>query len=214
MSSLKKIYTLFCVVLFYCCKPRNELKNIFEAYRISQEMLQGVPHQKYDTIEYSRDSKVYIEYFNKGGVKKINSTVLNNKFGHSFTFNEKEGLEKYYFLIDSVNAKIMIEKEGENFYEKSKILMDYWPYSDTGEKKFSLVISKFPRKQIRAQMSYDGLKYTPLLLKESKLLPLLMETDIRKVGKKIFIKLEASDLALKLNGISPSKYETDTLYFE
>lgn len=214
MSIIKSLMPIFFGILMYGCKPKNEIKPILDAYKITQDKSSQSPHKKYDTIEYNKDLKVFIEYFNKGGVKEINNSLLGQKFGHSFVFDKNSHLDKYYFLIDSATAKIIIEKRGAKFFEKSKILMDYWPYAQSDKKKYSLIFSMFPRKNIHVALSYDGIYYKSVPLYESKLMPLLLEGDIIPDVKKVFIKVEASDLVLKLKDLQQIKNEADTLYFE
>lgn len=211
MKFVRPIFILTIVTLSFGCKSKPDVNIVLEEYKMPQ-LFNDIYHNKSETIYYNKEAKVFLEFFNTGELKKISSSILDHKFGHSFVFDKEGKLKNYYFLMDSLTAKIIIERGNGKFKEKGKIFIDFIPNETNGGiKKYSLLFSKFPRENILVNISYDGINYKPVSLKVSTLMPMLLETDVYPKSEKIFLEIKANSLLMKLDDLALTKYESDTL---
>ena len=166
----------------------------------------------------SLDNKKYLplfKYDSIGNLAVIKSTLFGSLFGHYFKFKNGK-LNAYSFIIDSVHNKLQITKDSiaNKYEERGTPYIDYIKYiSENSNKKYSFLFSKFPRRNLTVYVSFNGTDFSPVTLHESKIMPLLYETDIECNNNfnKIYLKIIASNLFFHIDGLEDRKAFAQTI---
>lgn len=173
-----------------------------------------------DSIQLSRNCVSFFKYGKEDKLLKIKISLLNKQYGHYFEFTETGDLSRYYYLLDSTHDHIEI-KTDSSLHEYSELGTPFVDYMENisdslDKKKYSLLFSEFPRKNLIVYLSKDGQRFDKIDLHASKIMPLLKEADIYcgPGTKKIYLKIDANNLILKLSGLSDSKSFLKTIILE
>ncbi|MDQ6755387.1 MAG: hypothetical protein M3004_00475 [Bacteroidota bacterium] len=211
------VLIIACFLLFGC-KGEKDNERILKQYIDFDSLQQSKDQAKLDSMVI-KNCKTFFEYNKEGSLTKIKSTLDNRQYGHFFQFTDLGIMKNYFFLIgDSIHNSLEIVKNlsSENCIEKGTPFVDYMENeTDSVHKKYSLLFSQFPRKNLSVSLSTNGRNYSNIILHNSALMPLLKEADIffsRSINK-IFLKIDANELNIRLRGLRDKQIFYDTIKF-
>lgn len=212
------VVIITCFLLF-SCKSEKDSELIFKEFIHFDTLQKNNDQVKLDSIAFNKNFITFFGYNKEGSLTKIKSTLDNRQYGHFFKFNDLGIMRNYFFLIgDSLHNSLEIVKNGssENYIEKGTPFVDYMENeTDSTNKKYSLLFSQFPRKNLSVSLSTTGHNYSNIILHKSVLMPLLKETDIflSRNTNKVFLKIDANQLNIRLKGLSDKQIFYDTIKF-
>ena len=205
------------IYLAQSCKSKNDNEKVYLEYTHFDSSYSNNSSKKFDTIVFKNFSTIYFIYNNTNDLVKIKARLDSIRYGHFFEFEDQGELKNYYYLVgdDLHNSSEIKSDQGlKRYVEKGSPFVDYMKNSaDSGIKKYSLIFSTFPRKNLQVSYSLNGKDYQPVELHKSRIMPLLKEADIAvdENSKKLFFKITASELFLELTEIKDSRMFYDTL---
>jgi hypothetical protein len=163
---------------------------------------------------------VDIKHYSTGNVLSISGRLAGQNYGHHFIMTARKTLDSYLFNVgDGMHNSYSIKLAKKDKYsELGDPLVDYMMDQSCAGlndslKCLYLLFSSFPRKKLKASVSFDDIRYQSLELKFSKFMPFLWESTllIPDSTAKIFYKIEGEEAVINLAGISPIRSFHDSL---
>jgi hypothetical protein len=216
---MKLLFALIIVIsLISNCKNNNSEFISKEYLKNADSIVQGNKIEQYVFKERDNMYVVKNDYYSKGDLLSIKGFLLNWNYGCNFFFFSKGGLKEYQYVADNEYLSYNIKYRHKLYVEEGTPLVDFWKKEckESTDSTGCLVVhfSYFPRKSVKVQYSLDGLKYSALTLERSKLLPFILQGELKRVNikeKSIFFIIDADDPITTLPGIDGRKTFHDTL---
>lgn len=216
---MKFLFALIAVtIIFNNCKNKQSEIVSKEYLKSSDSTVKG---NKIEQYLFTENDNIYVaktDYYKKGDLLSIRGYLLDGNYGGNFFFFSKGGIESYEYVVGNDYSSYYIKYKNKLYIEGGSPLVDFWKKEckESNDSRTCLIVyfSYFPRKTIRVQYSLDGLKYQPLDLQKSKLLPFVLQAKLEAVsikGKPIFFIIDADDPIISLPGIDFKKLFHDTL---
>jgi hypothetical protein len=213
---------LLLLIIFVSCKPLSEDAFVQKQYT---EFSKNKNSSKINDTIIIRGSnlitKILYQFAEPDkSLKSIKSWLQNNPspYGHYFRFINHD-LKDYYFLCgdDSCNSyELKTTAKRENYSEKGSAFVDFFPPSEIKDSlnDYTLLFSSFPRNKVSCSYISNGTAKV-LELRESKLFPFLLETNLicsrSELEKGIVLKVTADELVFSLPGLKHFRESIDTL---
>ncbi|HMG67898.1 MAG TPA: hypothetical protein VK588_09435 [Chitinophagaceae bacterium] len=188
---------------------------------IAKEYLQNadsiVQKDREKQLFFKEDGNRYlanIKYYSSNELLSIRGSLLDRNYGCNFSFFSKGGLSDFkYNLGDNERNSYNIKFKNGSYSEEGIPLVDFWRSECDTMNCADILFSYFPRRNVNAQYSTDGINYYSLKIEKSNLLPFVMKGRLMTSKKlqSIFFIIDVSNSIINLPGIAPSRRCYDTL---
>lgn len=203
------------------CKKKSDAEIVYSIYSKKADSVLRLSNSKINTFFYNKSYHAVASYNSAQNINKIKGKLIGRSYGHYFDFDVYGKLVRYDYKVgDSIHHSYEISraKRDEIYNEIGTPIVDVFFYGDVIKKdlndRYTLYFSTFPRRKLKVLISFDGINYSELILKESKLMPFLEETDLTlgiKHNGIVYLNIEAGEPIIELFGLAPEKFFSDTL---
>jgi hypothetical protein len=214
-------YRIFIVILllvaFSKCKTALPEKTISNEYVINCDSIHK--GEMYDSLYYHKNNYIAIMERNRHStLREIKGYAIGKLYGHDFKFNYFGVLNDYKFIVDGSHFtyRVVYNIKDSSYTEVGFPSVDQMrdvSENDKDSSKISFLFTRFPRQNIQVLYSIDGISYAKVVNEKSALMPLLDQVALKIPlnVKRVFFKIEASNLTYKWPGLEEKKIYIDTV---
>ncbi|SFD83923.1 hypothetical protein SAMN05518672_103449 [Chitinophaga sp. CF118] len=212
----KIFITILLLLVFVKCKTVSPDKKVSNEYIINCDSIRK--GEMSDSLYYHKKGYMAVMKRNRHStLREINGYALGKFYGHYFKFDFFGVLDDYKYIVDGSHYtyRVFYNVEDSSYSERGFPSVDQMRVLSESNKDSTEILflfTKFPRQNIQVLYSIDGISYAKVANKKSDLMPFLDQGALKiSVNvKKVFFKIETSNLIYKWPGLEEKKIFLDT----